>query len=142
MSDFLRDIQKKLKDGEITFGLHSIGGEFFYSVTLDSSVYEAFETQFYTDFPDFQIVPDTKGVWKFDPHNSVVGEIGLKNKWFYPFQIGSQENADFVFNIFRTFENLNVATDRMGFFVSVQPVHEASVGFFLKTKLQFLWFRI
>lgn len=68
--------------------------------------------------------------------------MGLKNQWFYPFRMNGKEDTDFVFNIFRTFENLNIATDRMGFFVETKPVHEASVSFFIRSKLQFLWLRI
>jgi hypothetical protein len=42
------------------FGINYSGGEIFYSYTSTDAVYNAFESQFYTYFNDFQLIADEK----------------------------------------------------------------------------------
>ncbi|MDR0650337.1 MAG: hypothetical protein LBG59_02800 [Candidatus Peribacteria bacterium] len=62
-----------------TLGLHYAKGEIFYSLTIEKRSYPIFESQFYGDFNDFQITPNTKIVEKFEKKTSVLGEIFLDN---------------------------------------------------------------
>lgn len=70
--DFLNDISKTLENHPMTFGLHYAKGELFYSYHAKPKTYAAFESQFYSHFNDFQIVPDDKGAWYFDKGKSVL----------------------------------------------------------------------
>ncbi|MEI6775097.1 MAG: hypothetical protein WCL18_10430 [bacterium] len=74
------DISKTLSKSTFTLGLHYTKGEICYSLDTPKSTYSGFESQFYTHFNDFQIVPDTKDVWNYDRYKSVVGELSLTNK--------------------------------------------------------------
>lgn len=132
--DFLEDISKTLLQQKFTLGLHYNKGEIFYSFTANTKTYSTFESQFYTHFNNFQIVGDDKNVWSYDKNKSVIGEIKLANDWFFPFKMDDEDNSDFVFNMFRTFENFDVINDKIGLFVEMKPVVNESFLFFIKSK--------
>ncbi len=58
--DFLEDVSKTMKKKRLTFGLHRVKGETLFSIDTSNAGYPLFETQFYTHFNDFQILPETK----------------------------------------------------------------------------------
>jgi len=131
---FLDDISKTLSKSTFTLGLHYTKGEICYSLDTPKSTYSGFESQFYTHFNDFQIVPDTKDVWNYDRYKSVVGELSLTNKWFYPFKMDDSDDSDFISNLFRTFENFDVINDKISFFIELKPIENESFRFYLKSK--------
>ncbi len=132
--DFLEDISKTLLKQNFTLGLHYIKGEIFYSFHSSPKSYSTFESQFYTHFNNFQIVPDDKGIWTYDKDKSVIGELKLANDRFFPFKMDKEDNSDFIFNMFRTFENFDVINDRIWFFIELKPVVNESFLFFIKSK--------
>lgn len=120
-----------------TLGIHYTKWEICYSLDTRKSTYSGFESQFYTHFNDFQIIPDTKDIWWYDKHKTVVGEISLTNKWFYPFKMDEWDDSDFISNLFRTFENFDVINDKISFFVELKPIENENFRFFLKSKINY-----
>lgn len=139
---FLEGLAKILEHKHFTLGLSYKKGEFFYSFTGDDTVTEMFESKLYTEFQDFQMTPDTIQVWDFEGEKSVVGEIYLKNKWFFPFSDHESEESDFVTKLFRSFDALNLSTDKVGLFLSLEPFEAKGAGFYLSTKIKVLFFRL
>ncbi|MBU0627092.1 hypothetical protein KKH82_06850 [Patescibacteria group bacterium] len=62
--------------------------------------------------------------------------------WFFPFKTDGDENGDFIFNLFRTFENFDVASDKAGFFIEMKPILNESFAFYVKSKFQYRRFKI
>ena len=139
---FFEDISKTLEDRKMTFWINYFWGEIFFSYTADASTYSAFESQFYSYFNDFQLIPDNKDVWGFDPSRTVVWELKLENSWFYPFNYTTTDHTEFIFNTFRSFENFWVVKDRVWIFLDVEPIVWESFKFFLKSKLQYFLFNL
>jgi hypothetical protein len=52
------------------------------------------------------------------------------------------DSTDFMFSIFRAFENLNVATDKVGFFVDITPIKTESILFYISSKWKFFLFKL
>ena len=138
---FLNSAAKTLEHHTFILGLHYVKGEIFYSVHAKPTTYSIFESQFYTHFNDFQIAPDDKGARQFDKSKLVVGELKLVNDRFYPFLMGDDNDSDFIFNFFRSFENFDVINDRVGFFLELKPMINESMLFFWKSKLQYMFFK-
>jgi len=46
----------------------------------------------------------------------------LQNSWFYPFKYSTTDQTEFIFNIFRSFENFGIIKDKVGFFAEVEPI--------------------
>ncbi len=132
--DFLDDVSKTLSKSTFIIGIHYIKGEICYSLDTAKTTYSWFESQFYTHFNDFQIVPDTKDVREYDKYKTIVGELSLTNKWFYPFKIEEGDDSDFISNLFRTFENFDVINDKISFFVEMKPIENENFFFFMKSK--------
>ncbi|MFA5917636.1 MAG: type IV secretion system DNA-binding domain-containing protein [Candidatus Gracilibacteria bacterium] len=141
IDDFLKDIGKTLEGKKMIFGINFSGGEIFYSYTSTDAVYSAFESQFYTYFNDFQLIADEKGVWDYDKSRTVIGELTLENSWFYPFKYSTTDNTEFVFNMFRSFENFSIIKDKVGVFTEIKPLHGESFKFFVKSKFRFMMFK-
>lgn len=68
---FLGDLYKTLK-APFTLGLHYSKGEIFYSLGVEKKNYPVFESQFYSNFNDFQIAPNNKSFEKFDKKRTVL----------------------------------------------------------------------
>ncbi len=134
--NFLNDISNPLSQKRMFYGIHYTSGEFFFSFHAKDSTYSAFESQFYTQFNDFQVVPDTKKTRDFDPKKSVVGELQLVNKSFFPFMLDDDDDTDFIFNIFRSFESFDVINDKLALYVEVEPIVTESFGFFVSSKFK------
>ena len=141
-SNFLDGIGKTLKWQKIILWLNYIKWEYFYSLTCDRETYSPFESKFYTSFNDFQIIKDDKWVFDYIWEKAVLWEITLENSWFFPFKIDTSDNTDFIFNIFRTFENFDVTSDKIGIFIEFTPIKEESIWFYLKSRFRFFLFRI
>lgn len=142
IKEFLDDVGRTLEKRKMIFGLNYLRWEIFYSFSSDDITYPPFESQFYTYFNDFQIIPDDKKIWNFDPNKSVVGEFILENNWFYPFKYSTTDNTEFIFNLFRSFENLWVGKDRVGIFMEIEPIVGESFAFFIRSKFQYFFFKI
>jgi hypothetical protein len=111
-AEFLENIAKTMENQKFTIGLHYGKGEIFYSFNANPRTSANFESQFYTHFNNFQLTGDTKEVWTYDKARSAIGELKLMHSWFFPFKMDDADDSDFIFNIFRTFENFDVATDK------------------------------
>ncbi|MDD5769558.1 MAG: type IV secretion system DNA-binding domain-containing protein [Candidatus Gracilibacteria bacterium] len=140
--EFLEDIGKTLEHKRMIFGLNYKSGEFFYSLNIDEKNLSPFEAQFYSYFNNFQIDIDNKNYLDYDREKTIVGELFLKNKYFFPFKLDITDSTDFISGLYRGFENLNVATDKVGFFVDITPIKVESVMFYIKSKWKFFLFKI
>ena len=61
----------------------------------------------------YQIIDDDRKVWNYDSKRTVIGELQLENSWFYPFKYSTNDSTDFIKNIFRGFENLDLIKDKV-----------------------------
>lgn len=138
---FLSTIAKGMKRKKMIFWLSYANGQFFYSYTANESTKDLFESKFYSYFNNFQLQNDDGFVWKYDKDKTVVGEILLENSWFFPFKM-TEENTDFVSNIFRVFENFDVISDKLSYFIELEPIVEESFWFFIKAKVQYSLFKM
>lgn len=141
--DFLEDVNRTLAYKRFWVGLHYLKWEYFFSCVTDkTSTYKWFESQFYTHFKDFQLVHDTKRVTRYNSERTAIGELKLENSWFYPFKMDAWESTDYIFNMFRTFENFDIVTDKVGLFMEITPIHNESTKFFVTASLKYRWFKI
>lgn len=141
-TEFLDNIAKTLEEHEVVFGLNYHKWEYFYSLSADDHAIWAFESQFYSSFNDFQLTKDDKWVWNYDLSKTVVGEITLENKSFFPFEMHDDDGTEFAFNMFRSFENFDVINDKLWFFVEVEPMQVESTWFYISSMFRFFFFRI
>jgi hypothetical protein len=111
--NFFQDLYKTLKR-PFTLGLHYSKGEIFYSLDIEKKSYPVFESQFYSNFSDFQITTNTKSFEKINRKTTVLGEITLDNKGVFPFKMDGE--GDVISNLFRSFENLNVTKDTVSLY--------------------------
>lgn len=142
IKEFFEDIGKTLEDRKMTFWINYSWGEIFFSYSSDDATYSAFESQFYSYFNDFQITPDNKWVWDYDLNRTIIWELKLENNWFYPFKYSTTDQTEFIFNIFRSFENFWVIKDKVGGFIDVEPIRWESFKFFIKSKWQYKIFKL
>ena len=140
--EFLNNVGSTLENRKMVFWLNYNKGEYFYSYSADDATYAALETQFYTSFNSFQITADDKKIWDYDAQKTVIWEIKLANSWFFPFKLAEWDSTDFIFNIFRTFENFDAINDKVGYFVEIKPAVEESYLFCILSLSQYLLFRI
>jgi len=138
---FLEDVSQTLKKHTVILGLHYQKGEIFFSLDSPSRTYASFESQFYTHFNDFQVIQDTKGVWKYNPKKAVLWEVGLAHKWFFPFKHTTWNESDFIYTLFRGFENFDIINDKFSFFVQLKPIDNEGLQFFLSSKWKYKKFR-
>jgi len=138
---FLENIAKTMENQKFTMGLHYSKGEIFYSFNANQRTSANFESQFYTHFNNFQLASDTKEVWAYDRTKSAIGELKLMHSRFFPFKMDAADDGDFIFNLFRTFENFDVATDKAWFFIEMKPIRNESFLFYIKSKFQYRLFR-
>lgn len=140
---FLEGISKILHEKSFTLGISYRSGEFFYTLTAEEAVVRLFESKLYTEFPDFQIVSDTKHTWDFSRENSVAWDVHLLNGWFFPFaSLGATAWESFMTKMWRSFDGLNLTTDHVGFFLTIEPFEAREISFFLGTWFRILFFRI
>ncbi len=142
VDEFFKDIWKTLEKKKMIFWVNYLWWEIFYSYTSSASTYSAFESQFYTYFNEFQLTDDDKWVWNFENKRTIVWELKLENNWFYPFKYSTTDNTEFIFNIFRNFENFWLIKDKVWVFIELKPVVWESFGFFIKSKFQYMLFKM
>lgn len=140
--DFLKNIWKTSEDRKMVLGLNYSKWEFYFSLSCDWSTFSAFESQFYTSFNDFQISSDDKWVWNYDISRCVIWEISLENRGYFPFKMKDWDDSEFIFNLFRSFENFDVINDKLWLFVEIKPLKVESVVFYVSSMLKFVWFKI
>lgn len=141
IKDFFENISKILENKKIILGINYSGWETFFSITTDNSTYWSFETQFYSHFNEFQIIPDTKWVWNYNLKKTVIWELCLENKWFYPFKYSTTDGTEFIYNIFRSFENFWIIKDKIWIFFEIKSIKWESFNFFIKSKIQYKIFK-
>lgn len=141
-TNFLNEIWKTLEWNEFIFWLNYNKWEYFYSLSCKDEVYSPIESKFYTQFNDFQIIKDDKDIFGYNTEKVVVWEISLENWWFFPFKVDESEWTDFVFNLFRSFENFDVTNDKFWLFIEIEPLDEEWVWFYFISRIQFFFFKI
>lgn len=58
----------------------------------------------------------------FDSEKSVTLSINLENNWYFPFaEHTDTDDTDFMNKFFRSFDTLNPGTDKVSFFISLEP---------------------
>ncbi len=141
--NFLEGIAKLLEHEHLILGLNYRRGEFAYSVSGDESVMRTFESKLYTEFGDFQMTDDSMQLSEFDKSKSVIASIWLSNGWYFPFAHGDDaDTSDFMNKFFRSFDTLNPGTDKVSFFLSLEPFEPKGIAFFASTWWHVLLFRI
>lgn len=135
---FFENIGHILHD-DFVLSLNYSKGETFYSLHADSTTYQAFEGAFYAEFPDFQLADSQNKLPLFDSHKTVIGHIGLQNRWFFPFR---EDVPDFISNVFRAFDSLDPTVDRISYQIRIRPVHAGNVRFYFRAKWDFWLLRI
>lgn len=140
---FLEWLAKLLEHEHFIFGLSYRRGEFAYSISGDESVMKTFESKLYTEFGDFQLTPDTMKLAEFDATKSVISTINLENGWYFPFALHEDgEETDFMNKFFRSFDTLNPGSDKVSYFISLEPFEPKWLPFFLSTWWHVLIFRL
>lgn len=65
---------------------------------------------------------DSIGIGEYDHERTVITSIDLANGWYFPFAEHTEsDDSDFMNKFFRSFDTLNPGTDRVSFFVSLEP---------------------
>ena len=139
--DFLSDINKTLTNQTVTFGLHYNQWELLYSLDANEATYASFESQFYADFNNFQIVWDKKWMRKYDMSRSSIAEVSLEHEWYFPFEASSHDDSSFINNILRALENCDIGQEKMGYLIQVMPVQTESFTHYMKQKFAYRLFR-
>ncbi len=140
---FLEWLAKLLEHEKFTFGLSYRKWEFAYSLSGNDTVMKTFESKLYTEFGDFQLIHDTMGIDSFDPSKSVMASIYLKNGWYFPFaEHSDNDESDFMNKFFRSFDTLNPGTDKVSFFISLEPFEPKWLLFFVSTFWKVMIFRL
>ena len=115
----LRTIWKNWDGKKYTFWLQYRNWETSYSIDCKESVFPWFESDFYTQFPDFQLTKQDNH--SFNIKKTALYAITLENGWIYPFK--KEDQTDFIWTLFRAFDNLDRETDIVSFNVQVIPEH-------------------
>ena len=116
----LNTIWKNWDGKKYTFWLQYKNWEVNYSIDCKESVFPWFESDFYTQFPNFQLLKQEEK-FDFDLKRTALCAITLENKWIYPFKKDTQ--TDFIWTIFRAFDNFDRENDIALFNVQVIPEH-------------------
>lgn len=142
--DFLQSLNDTIKEAWVmAIWINYLKGEYYFSMHATEKNYALFESQFYSNFNNFQITKDDKGVLWFDEKKTAIGELVLKNHQFFPFKFDPNNNeTDFIYNFFRKFENFDVISDKFWFFIVIEPIDTNSTFFYVKASLDRIWFKI
>lgn len=130
IQEFIADVSKVLEFQDIILWLNYHKWEFFYSLDCDDTTYPILESQFYTSFDDFQIVHDNKGIWTYDMSKTVVAKLELNHGDHFPFKFDPDDDTGLIFNILRSFENLDLTHDKFGYYISIQPLNTNGLWFY------------
>jgi hypothetical protein len=104
---------------------------------------KTFESKLYTEFGDFQLTTDTMKLAEFDASKSVIATLNLENGWYFPFALHEDgEETDFMNKFFRSFDTLNPGSDKVSYFISLEPFEPKGLPFFLSTWWHVFLFRL
>lgn len=133
-----------MKDSwKVALWLNYFKGEYFFSLHAEQWNYPLFESQFYGSFDNFQIAKDTRKTLEYDAEKTMIGELLLQNNQFFPFKHDKEANdTDYIYNMFRKFENFDVIHDKFCYMIVMEPVDTDSTVFYIKASLQRLLFKI
>lgn len=129
----LHTIWKNWDGKKYKFWLQYSNWEISYSIDCKESVFPSFESDFYAHFPNFQLLQQEEKI-KFDPKRTAMYAITLENKWIYPFK--KEDQTDFIWSLFRAFDNLDRETDVVSFSVQICPEHVWGFWFQLMQKFE------
>jgi hypothetical protein len=150
IQQFLTDINDALSGKSILFWLHYRRGEFFYSLNCDDETYPSLESQFYTSFDNFQVINDTKKTRQRDSKKTAVAKITLDHKGFFPFRMTDGDDTGLMFNMLRSYENLDIIHDKFSYLIAIEPMDTDGLGFYIsnlwstfvfKLKLFLTWYK-
>jgi hypothetical protein len=133
-SQFLDQILETLKWETIIFWLNYRDGNTFFSLSIDQGAYPSFESAFYANFNNFQTLDDTQGIRKYDASKTVVAEMSLENLWFAPAKYEAAELTNMISSLMRTCEWFDFTTDKIWFFVALEPTDTDKLWFQLKSR--------
>jgi len=61
-------------------------------------------------------------IGEYDPSRSVITSVHLENGWYFPFaEHGDGDESDFMNKFYRSFDTLNPGTDKVSFFLALEP---------------------
>ena len=129
----MHTIWKNWDGKKYKFWLQYSNWEICYSIDCKESVFPSFESDFYAHFPNFQLLQQEEKI-KFDPKRTAMYAITLENKWIYPFK--KEDQTDFIWSLFRAFDNLDRETDVVSFSVQICPEHVWGFWFQLMQKFE------
>lgn len=132
-SQFLDQILETLKWETIIFWLNYKEWNTFFSLSIDPGAYPSFESAFYANFNNFQTLDDTQGIWKYEPSKTVMAEMTLENQWFAPAKYDAAEMTNMIWSMMRTCEWFDFTTDKIWFFVVVEPTDTDKLSFQFKS---------
>ena len=115
------------------FWLNYRDGNTFFSLSIDPGAYPSFESAFYANFNNFQVLDDTQWIWKYDAAKTVIAEMSLENLWFAPAKYEAAELTNMISSLMRTCEWFDFTTDKIGFFVALEPTDTDKLSFQLKS---------
>ncbi len=142
MKDFFNDIGKTLENKRLIFGINFLNWEIIYSFTSTRKTYSALESKFYSYFNDFQLIDDNLWIRKRDNKKTVIWELQLANSRFYPFKLNQDDETNFIYNLFRTAENLDIFNEKVSIFVETIPLKEESFSFYFLSNLSYFFFKL
>ena len=89
------------------------------------------------------MIGDGMNLASFEAGKSVIASIDLENGWYFPFaEHTDADETDFMNKFFRSFDTLNPGTDKVSFFLALEPFEPKGLGFFLSTWWKVLVFRM
>lgn len=132
-SQFLDQILETLKGEKMIFWLNYKEGNTFFSLSVDAGAYPSFESAFYANFNNFQALEDNQWIWKYDLNKTVIAELTLENKWFAPAKYEAAELTNMIWSMMRTCEWFDFTTDKIGFFVAMEPTDTDKLTFQFKS---------
>lgn len=142
IQEFINDVSKVLEFHSFVLGLNYDKGEFFYSLDCDDETYPILESQFYTSFDNFQIISDSKGIWNYDREKTIIGELYLNHEDHFPFKFDPDDDTGLMFNILRSFENLDITNDKFGYFLTIEPLNTNGLWFFISNRWHGVIFKL
>ncbi|HMY81105.1 MAG TPA: type IV secretion system DNA-binding domain-containing protein [Candidatus Absconditabacterales bacterium] len=142
IQEFITDVSKVLEFHPFILGLNYHKGEFFYSLDCEDDTYPILESQFYTSFDNFQIIGDSKHIWSYDMSKTIIAELELTHGDHFPFKFDLDDDTGLMFNLLRSFENLDIVHDKFGYYIVVEPQNTNGLMFFISNRRHNLRFKV
>jgi len=71
----------------------------------------------------------------------VIAKLELSHEGFFPFQFDPDDDTGLMFNILRSFENLDIINDKFGYYLVVEPMDTNGFHFYLANRWKSVKFR-